>query len=134
MWRVWQILAYIIHVTHTHATHHGNYRKISSTNGYKKHCKLQVRWRRTNLYKCVLMRGKIFKIINSIPFQGKFHVIYMAWFSFMWHLAQMKRDIFFQRSPQNHPKNIFFLNFFAYSYWSLGGSFRKFDFQVFGII
>ena len=30
--------------------------------------------------------------------------IYMAWFSFIWHLAHMKRDIFFQRPPQNHLK------------------------------
>ena len=30
------MLAYIIHVTHTHTIHYGNYRKISSTNGHKK--------------------------------------------------------------------------------------------------
>ena len=41
---------------------------------------------------------------------------------------------FFETPPQNHPKICFRLIFFTYSYWYLCGSFRKFEFQVLGVI
>ena len=43
----------------------------------------------------------------------------MAWFSFMWHSGQIKRDICFWNPPQNHLNSGFLLIFFAYSYWHL---------------
>ena len=45
------------------------------------------------------------------------HSTYMAWFSFMWHLAQMKQHIYH--------KIYFFLILIIYSYWTLFGSLRK---------
>ena len=60
---------------------------------------------------------------------------------YIWHdlvlcdiTPKWSRIFFFQRPPQNHPKISFFLIFFTYSYWSLCGSFRKFEFQVLGVI
>ena len=41
---------------------------------------------------------------------------------------------FFLRHPLKIAQICFFPNFFTYSYWSLGISFRKFDFQVEGVI
>ena len=31
--------------------------------------------------------------------------VYMAWFSFMWHLSQMKRDISFSKTPSKSSEN-----------------------------
>ena len=42
------------------------------------------------------------------------YFIYMAWFSFMWHLAQMEQDIFFSKNPSKSSKNSFFLFFFLH--------------------
>ena len=38
--------------------------------------------------------------------------IYMAWFSFMWHLAQTKRHIFFWNTASKSSENLFSPNFF----------------------
>ena len=61
-------------------------------------------------------------------------VIYMAWFSFMWHFAQMKRDISFSKTPSKSSKKYFFSNFFYLFLLIFVCSFKKFEFQVLGVI